>query len=281
MSLPQRESREKLKRKEIIMFKQMTLFLSVLMFIVSVCWEGNASGASQPGLDNPKADSKKGLVLVAGATGRTGRLVVKTLLEKNYQVRAFVRDVKRATELLGPNVEYIKGDVRNIDSIGPAMQGVARIISAVGAFGKEANNGPEDVDYGGVKNLVNAASAANIDQFVLISSTGVTNEDHILNKKYDNILIWKFKGEEVLRKSGVAYTIVRPGGLTDDEGGRQEVLFKQGDTGQGLVTRADVAQVCVAALEIPEARNKTLEIINGNNPPSKDWQTLFSVLKPD
>ena len=264
------------------MFKQIILCLTVsLMFMVNVCWEGNSSGASQSGKDNPKVDNKKDLVLVAGATGRTGSLVVKTLLEKKYQVRAFVRDVMRATKLLGPNVEYVEGDVRNMDSIRPAMQGVTKVISAVGAFGKEANNGPEQVDYNGVKNLVNAASAAKIDQFVLISSMGVTDEDHVLNKMFDNVLIWKFKGEEALRKSGVAYTIVRPGGLTDDEGEKKEVLFKQGDTGTGFITRADVARVCVAALEIPEARNKTLEVIHGTNPPSKDWQALFSVLKPD
>jgi len=109
----------------------------------------------------------------------------------------------------------------------------------------------------------------------------VTHEDHYLNKAFDNVLKWKLKGEQVLRTSGIPYTIVRPGGLTDEDGGQHEILFKQGDKDGGLITRADVARVCVAALEIPAARNKTFEVINGSTPPAKDWQTLFAGLKPD
>ena len=59
------------------------------------------------------------------------------------------------------------------------------------------------------------AAAADLNQFVLVSSGGVTHEDHVLNKMFNNVLIWKFKGEEAVRNSGVPYTIFRPGGLVD------------------------------------------------------------------
>ena len=156
------------------------------------------------------------------------------------------------------------------------------LISAIGAGpGGDAGNGTEFVDYGGVKNLSDAACACELDDFVLISSMGVTHEDYYLNKAFDNVLKWKLKSEEVLRTSGVPYTIVRPGGLTDEAGGQYEILFKQGDKDGGLITRADVARVCVAALEVPAARNKTFEVINGSTPPVKDWQTRFAGLMPD
>jgi uncharacterized protein YbjT (DUF2867 family) len=258
------------------------LFSMGVLLFANVCWAENPADTLMIDTGTSKADGKKGLVLVAGATGGTGRLVVRTLLENGFTVRAFVRDVERAKKLLGSQIAYAKGDVREIESIKPALEGVTHIISAIGAGpGGDAKNGPEFVDYRGVKNLSDAVSAAKLDQFVLISSMGVTHEDHYLNKAFDNVLKWKLKGEEVLRTSGVPYTIVRPGGLTDEAGGQHEILFKQGDKEGGLITRADVARVCVAALEIPAARNKTFEVINGSTPPVKDWQSRFAGLMPD
>ena len=257
-------------------------FFMTALLLANICWAENPAGTSLIKTGTSKTAANKGLVLVAGATGKMGRLVVRTLLENGFTVRAFVRDVERAKKLLGATTDCVKGDVREIASIKPALVGVTYIISAIGAGpGGEAGNGPEFVDYGGVKNLSDAVSAANLDQFVLISSMGVTHEDHYLNKAFDNVLKWKLKGEEVLRTSGVPYTIVRPGGLTDKEGGQYEILFKQGDKDGGMISRADVARVCVAALEIPAARNKTFEVINGSTPPVKDWQKRFAGLMPD
>jgi len=56
---------------------------------------------------------------------------------------------------------------------------------------------------------------AGVERFVQISSMGVTNPYHYLDKNLDNVLRWKLRGDEVLRASGLRYTIVRPGGLTD------------------------------------------------------------------
>ncbi len=258
------------------------LFFLAVVFPANVCCAENPADTLLINTGTSKADAQKGLVLVAGATGGTGRLVVQTLLENGFHVRAFVRDVEGAKKLLGSKIAYAKGDVREIASIKPALEGVTHIISAIGAGpGGDAGNGPEFVDYRGVKNLSDAVSAAKLDHFVLVSSMGVTHEDHYLNKAFDNVLKWKLKGEEVLRTSGVPYTIIRPGGLTDGDGGQKEILFKQGDKDGGLITRADVARVCVAALTIPAARNKTFEVINGSTPPAKDWQALFAGLKPD
>jgi uncharacterized protein YbjT (DUF2867 family) len=265
-----------------MLLRLVLLFSIAALFLTNDCWAENPTGTLRLNTSTSKSDTKKGLVLVAGATGRTGRLVVRTLLEKGFHVRAFVRDVERANKLLGSKIDCVKGDVREIKSIKPALESVRYIISAIGAGpGGDSRNGPEFVDYGGVKNLADAASAAKLDHFVLISSMGVTHEDHYLNKAFDNVLKWKLKGEQVLRSSGVSYTIVRPGGLTDENGGQHEILFKQGDKDGGLISRTDVARVCVAALEIPAARNKTFEVISGSNPPVKDWQTLFAGLVPD
>jgi len=221
------------------------------------------------------------LVLVAGATGGTGSLVVKELMGNGYRVRAFVRDIESAREKLGVDIEYAEGDVRQRDGIDAALHGVTAIICAIGAGREDPSNGPEFVDYGGVKNFVEAAADAELNQFVLISSAGVTHEDHILNKMFDNVLKWKFKGEEAVRNSGVPYTIVRPGGLVNKPGGETALDLQQGDQSEGIIPRADVARILVAALRYPEALNKTFEVVGGQGAPSEELQSQFASLDSD
>jgi len=221
------------------------------------------------------------LVFVAGATGGTGRALVNNLQEQGYAVRAFVRDADKARVVLGDDVELVQGDVRDIETIRPAMQGVSYAISAIGAGRKDPDNGPEAVDFGGVKNLADAAAATGVQQFVLVSSSGVTQEDHFLNKVMNNVLKWKFKGEEALRESGVDYTIVRPGGLINNPGGSERLVFAQGDTSAGRISREDVALICIAALGKSEAIGKTFETYSTEQPGSNDWGALFGSLTSD
>jgi uncharacterized protein YbjT (DUF2867 family) len=129
--------------------------------------------------------------------------------------------------------------------------------------------------------MAEAAAAADLRQFVLVSSMGVTHEDHVLNKMFNNVLIWKFKGEEALRASGVPYTIVRPGGLINEPGGQKSVVFAQGDDGTGTIPRADLARVCVAALGSPDALNKAFEVNSGKSAPEQIFADSFAGLVSD
>jgi uncharacterized protein YbjT (DUF2867 family) len=224
---------------------------------------------------------EKDTVLVAGATGGTGRALVRNLVDQGFAVRAFVRDENKARVVLGDDISYAVGDVREIDSIRPAMQGIDYVISAIGSSRSDPTNNPEAVDFGGVRNLADAASEASIRQFVLVSSSGATQEDHFLNKNFDNILNWKFKGEEALRASGVGYTIVRPGGLVNTPGGEFSIVFAQGDTTTGRISREDVALICIAALQQPAALGKTFETFNGETTGANDWPALFGALAKD
>jgi len=225
-------------------------------------------------------DSAK-TVMVAGATGGTGRALVRNLLAQGYTVRAFVRDEAKARTVLGDSVDFAIGDVRDIDSVLPAMQGASFVISAIGSSRSDPANNPEAVDFAGVKNLADAAAQSGIKQFVLVSSSGVTQEDHFLNKSFDNILLWKFKGEEALRSSGVPYTVLRPGGLVNTPGGNEALIFAQGDTSTGRISREDVALACIAALQQPAARNKTFEIYGSGEDGVNDWAALFATLTGD
>ena len=223
----------------------------------------------------------KPLVLVAGATGKTGALVVAQLQAQGYPVRAFVRNAEKAAERLGPDVEAAVGDLRNPDSIAAALDGVDVLINAAGSGVPAADdNMPEHVDFEGARNLADAAAAAGVGQYVLVSSMGATHDDHALNRMFNNILIWKRKGEEAVAASGVPYTIVRPGGLNDQPGSLRKVIFEQGDI-QGpdkAISRADVARVCVEAIEDEGARNKVFEIYARDGEPQTDFSGEFAAL---
>jgi uncharacterized protein YbjT (DUF2867 family) len=248
------------------------LFLALTLVVAPLLTGGTAWAA----------EAKPGeTVLVAGATGRTGRLVVQDLAAHGYRVRALVRDFKKAQELLGDKVEYAEGDVRDRKSIDAALKGVDAIVSTIGAAMKDPANSPEFVDYGGTKNLAEAAAAAKVRQIVIESSAGATQKDNPLNRMFNNVLVWKFQGEEAVRRSGVPYTIVRPGGLLDKPGGEKVLTFQQGDKASGAVSRADVATVLRMALEIPAARNRTFELFATSADVPNDWAKLFSALQPD
>ena len=248
--------------------------LMTAIFLMVSIW--TAQGLAQDdGAENTVENTDGELILVAGATGRTGQLVVAELLANGFRVRAFVRNADEAREKFEKNVEFAVGDVRQRTSIDLALNGVTAIICAIGAGRGDPSNGPEFVDYGGVQNLVEAAHDAGLRQFVLMSSGGVTHEDHVLNKMFGNVLIWKFKGEQAVRNSGVPYTIVRPGGLIDKPSDPSAVILQQGDSGEGMIPRADVAMVLVQSLQYPEALNKTFEVVSG------DMEARFGLLNTD
>ena len=261
--------------------RQIFLFILVLIAAIGISWPAFASdehpieqSPEQPGEQLPGK-----LVLVAGATGGTGNEVVRELLANGYRVRAFVRDEGKARASFGDDIEYAVGDVRESATIIAALDGVDALISAVGAGRGEPGNGPEFVDYGGVRNMAEAATG--LQQFVLVSSIGVTHEDHALNKMFNNVLLWKFKGEEALRASGVPYTIVRPGGLLNEPGGQQAIILSQGDDGTGTIPRADLARVCVAALGSVAALNKTFEVTTGRLSSNDSLDAGFLALTAD
>lgn len=238
-------------------------------------------------LPKPAADAGPQLVVVFGATGRTGRLVLEELRRQpGWAVRAVARDPARAAAAgLGPLAQWVPGDVTRPDSLPAALRGARFVICTVGGTERSGPNSPEFVDYGGVRNLADAARAAGVRQLVLVSSMGVESGGGVvgwvLNLLSGDALDWKLKGENYLRASGVPYTIVRPGGLTDKAGGTTGIRFQQGDEGMGSITRADVAAVVVASLGEPEALGKTFEIRADDALPPTAWRQSFRGLARD
>ena len=211
---------------------------------------------------------------VAGATGETGRRIVEELVARQIPVRAMVRNLATAREILPAGVELIQGDVLNLGSIIAAMGDSTVVLCATGAKPSLDPTGPFQVDYAGTKNLVDAAKSQHIEQFVFVSSLCVSRLFHPLNLFW-LILWWKQQAEKYLKTSGLNYTIVRPGGLKNEDNPNQVVMSGADTLFEGSIPRQKVAIVCVESLTDTNAQNKVLEIISLTN--RQDWRICFSA----
>ena len=173
---------------------------------------------------------------VAGATGQTGRRIVKQLLDRGVEVRAFVRDEVKAREILPEGVEVVTGDVLQVQTLKDALKGCTVVFCATGAKPSIDPTQPYLVDFEGTKNLVNAAKAEGVEQFVLVTSLCVSKLLHPLNLFW-GILVWKKWAEEYLQRSGLSYTIVRPGGLKNDDNDDQIVMKGMDSIFDGSIPR--------------------------------------------
>lgn len=160
------------------------------------------------------------------------------------------------------------------------------------------NGIPEIVDYQGARNQIDFAVKNNVKQFVFVSSMGGTQPDNFLNsigKKEDgsggDILLWKRKAEEYLieqcqkSSSGMTYTIIHPGGLTDKPGNTNEIILDVDDVllqrKSRSIPRADVADLCIAAIGNPKAMNKSFDCITDSEketPGGNDFLKVFDSL---
>ncbi len=212
---------------------------------------------------------------VAGATGETGRRIVQELVQRQIPVRALVRNITTARDILPAGVELIEGDVLDVASITTAIGDSTVVLCATGAKPSLDPTGPYQVDYEGTKNLVNAAKSKQIEQFVFVSSLCVSRFFHPLNLFW-LILWWKQQAEQYLKTSGLNYTIVRPGGLKNEDNPNPVVMSAADTLFEGSIPRQKVAQVCVESLTNPQARNKILEIVSAPTAPAKSWEDLFA-----
>ncbi|WP_138497578.1 NAD(P)H-binding protein [Nostoc sp. PA-18-2419] len=211
---------------------------------------------------------------VAGATGETGRRIVQELVARNIPVRALVRDIEKAKGIVSPEAELVVGDVLQPETLVAALGDSTVVLVATGAKPSFDPTGPYKVDFEGTKNLVDAAKAKGIGQFVFVSSLCTSQLFHPLNLFW-LILVWKKQAEEYIQKSGLTYTIVRPGGLKNED--NSDLIVMQGaDTlFDGSIPRQKVAQVSVEALLEPAARNKVVEIVAKPQAASKTFAELF------
>ena len=236
------------------------------------------------GAAEPRALSSYARVLVAGASGGTGSAVIARLVAEGVAVRALVRDPdSTASRALPAAVERVQGDVYDIPTLAPALVGCDAVVCCTGVRPALDPTGPFRVDFLGTCNLVAAATRVRVAHFTLVTSIGVDDLLFPLNLAW-GVLFWKKRGEEALQRSGLPYTIVRPGGLRSEGAAAPVVLKRGGSYGlppralpSGSILRAQVAELCVASLTVPAARDAVVECVTDAAAPVLTPEALFEA----
>lgn len=220
------------------------------------------------------------VVLVTGATGQTGRLTVAALAGKGLVIRGMVRSADSAATL-PPGVAAAIADVTRPEGLAAAVKGVAVVISTIGARFPIGDNGFAAVDWEGNRALIDAAKAAGVRHFILLSA-GSAGRDGFPYSWSISPYPWKAKSEAYLRSSGVSYTIIAAGGLRDDPGGQKGVRLAPRQQYQSAgISRADLAQVLAACASEPEAMRKTITVVNDQTLALGAWRKEFARLPSD
>ncbi len=224
------------------------------------------------------------LVLVAGASGRTGSAAMRLLHEQGYAVRATTTNRERAIERHGDQWDWVELDVRDRDPVFAAMQNVDHVICAIGSRSLIGGNGPEFVDYGGVVNLVDAAVEAGVRHFVVVTSAAAgPYRERSRMIIFARARHWKTMGENHLKRSGLNYTIIGPSGLREEpeDGGEPLWLMARADYETGSVAIADVAMLAVDALTNPDARNKSYGVVRDESVAPGAWREMLKTIRLD
>ncbi|MEC8441163.1 MAG: SDR family oxidoreductase [Cyanobacteriota bacterium] len=204
---------------------------------------------------------------VSGASGKTGWRIVEEALQRGQSVRALVRpdsilpSALTQAELSG-RLEVHRIDLGSLETLIHALKGCTALIIATGARPSINLFGPLQVDALGVQSQLQACETVGLRRVVLVSSLCAGRWLHPLNL-FGLILMWKRLGEMGLERSGLNWTVVRPGGLSEDDSRaeREGVLFTLADQQQSSsIPRRLVARVCLDVLQQPGAVGRILEI---------------------
>ena len=205
--------------------------------------------------------SKKENVLVAGANGTTGRIIIDLLKNsENYQPIAMVRKQEEKDRFEKENVKTVLADLEK--DVSHAFNDVNKVIFAAGSGGKNVIG----VDQEGAKKLTDAAKNAGAGKFVMLSSMGA--DDPSVSDELQDYLKAKHNADEHLKSSGIDYSIVRPGSLTN-EGSTGKIQLQEKLNKRGEISRADVAKTLVEVLDNGVKKNQTFEILSGEIPIEK------------
>jgi uncharacterized protein YbjT (DUF2867 family) len=229
-------------------------------------------------------------VLVVGGTRGTGALIVERLLATGRRVRILARDPQRVSVAPSPAIDVIRGDITQPATLPACVQGATHIVFTAGVHsGRIASEALVKLtDYEGVRNTLAAARESGFSgRFVYLNSIGVTVPSltaKLLNAFKRNTLVWRRRVEDEIKASGLDYTIIRVGFLSNQLSGTRAIRVSQRPlplAPRYRIARADVAEVFVAALGHPRASRTTFDIVWGDAAETPDLETSLSRLQPD
>ncbi|MEW5813417.1 MAG: NAD(P)H-binding protein [Actinomycetota bacterium] len=206
-------------------------------------------------------------VVIAGGHGKIALLTERLLAARGDVVIGLIRNPDHAADLEAAGARPVVIDLENatVDEVAEHLDGADAVVFAAGAGPGSGAARKQSVDRDAAILLADAAEAAGVRRYVMISAMGA--DVHTPDDAADEVFVayLRAKGaadDEIRSRSALSATIVRPGHLTDDgPTGRVQIAEH---TGRGSIARADVAAVIVAALDDPQTGGRTFELIAGD-----------------
>lgn len=217
------------------------------------------------------------MILVVGATGHLGGLIVRSLLDHGKSVRILVRTGSSYEHLVAAGAQPVAGDLKDEESLSACCTGVEAIVSTANSALREGDDTVESVDRQGNRSLIEAATAAGVGHFVFTSVLGASPDNPV------PFIRAKGETEERLRDSGMSWTVLQPDAYMDTWfpivvggpalAGQPVTLVGEGRRRHSFVAMRDVAAYVLAALD-QEAKGQTL-LIGGPEPVS--WRDVIAA----
>ncbi|RUO24078.1 NAD(P)-dependent oxidoreductase [Aliidiomarina minuta] len=204
-------------------------------------------------------------VSVIGANGKIGKqLVAKLHQDPQHDVVALVRKQEQLDKLGEQGINACLLDLTaSVADIAAALSGSDAVVFAAGSGASTEDDMTLRIDLDGAVKSIEAAQQAGIKRFVMVSAMQAHNRENWHPDLVPYFVAKHYADRELIR-SGLAYTIVRPGALVDEEAtGKVSIA---GDLEPGSITRADVASVVHQLIDKPNTAGKAFDLINGDSP---------------
>ena len=210
-------------------------------------------------------------VVIAGGHGKIALILERLLSQRGDSVAGFIRNPEHAADLEAAGAEPLVADLEHVtvDEVAAHLRGADAVVFAAGAGPGSGAARKDTVDRDAAILLADAAEAAGVRRFLVVSSTGAdANAPDGDDPVFTTYLRAKGAADDSVRaRSALDWTIVRPGHLTDEPGtGRVEIAD---ETLRGSIPREDVAAVLLALVDTPGTAGQTLEVIGGEAPIGK------------
>jgi uncharacterized protein YbjT (DUF2867 family) len=202
-------------------------------------------------------------VVVAGGHGQVGIRLLRLLVDRGHRARGLIRNPDHAGDLEEVGAEPVECDIEALDDISSCCEGADAVVFAAGAGPGSGAERKRTVDYGGAVKLIEAARRNGIDRYVMVSAIAVERPDR-WSEPMVPYYEAKRDADEALVQSGLTYTIVRPGSLTDDAGSG---LVQAGSGLEpGEISRDDVAATLLFTLDAANTYGKAFDVVAGDDP---------------
>lgn len=205
-------------------------------------------------------------VLVIGANGGIGRILVDRLVASGHEVRAMIRSASQADALAAAGAEPVVIDLEGPeDELERAVDGVDAVVFSAGSG---ASTGPDKtllVDLYGALRTIDVCERSGVSRYVMVSAMA-TDDISRGPEAIRHYLAAKAAADRLLMASELDWTVVRPGGLTDEAATGRVALGAPRLEERGHIPRADVADVLAACLEEPRTIGTVFEVVSGDVP---------------